>query len=530
MSNIEILDKIKELGQQAASLLNGKEFFLGEVVNRFRTAASKYPHDQAIRTMQVGLEQKLGREGSVAIYSQASLQNMYDEVSGLGNREAFMEELGDLLLENRVTPVAHYNDDFVRGLRNNGEELEITNKDEVNTLASMWDEDPSARVVKSSFVESGRRGVEIELESLGFVNPTVEVAASDSNFVVYAAEVDNRRGRIPFMVPAEIKLGSVLMPSVFVAGDEFQDLTKVNLQTYVNDIGSVAGSATPKGVLDTLNRLTGNKESKLDKQASVSNFDNVLPEGQMLFSTSFLGHTDQSLNEVNEIDVKAPEVPLPPALAGLGESVIRETLVEAGLSYSRDLVVAAKELVGNELKLANIPHDRIVIESEFTGGITVATNITGKGGKKRIEVPVEIANDQVLMPNSFTSGAMAGPFNETSLRSFANKVEGAEFDPFLSDKYDMNFNQLHTLALRKAAYGDFIEATEILSIVNDKFGPEYHKMAHDDLMGLMRIGYSEEEKPLTAMEKFTQTATKAAEERAERMAMSDNPMLFYPKE
>jgi uncharacterized protein YjgD (DUF1641 family) len=94
----------------------------------------------------------------------------------------------------------------------------------------------------------------------------------------------------------------------------------------------------------------------------------------------------------------------------------------------------------------------------------------------------------------------------------------------------MNFADLHKLVLRKAAYGDFIEATESLSIINDKFGPEFHKMAHDNLMELMRIGYGAEEKPLSAMEEFTKMAAEKAKERAERMSMMDNPMLFYPKE
>jgi len=384
---------------------------------------------------------------------------------------------------------------------------------------------------QSSFVESGRRGVEIELESLGFLNPNVEVAAKDPKFVVYAAEVDNRRGRIPFLIPAEIKLGSVLMPSIFVAGDGFKDLNQANLHSYVNDGAGVVAGVSPKAVLDTLNRLTNVSSGNLDKHANYDNggFEDIVPEGPAFFM-SHIGHTDPSLNEISEIDDKVAQVPLPPALVGIGNSLISETLAEAGLSYSRELVLAAKQLVVNELKMANLTHDKVMIDSEFTGGVTLATNINGKGGKKRIEVPVEIVNERVLMPSSFTSGAMAGPFNEASLKSFANKIDGAEFDPFLSDKYDMNFNELHKLALRKAAYGDFIEATEILAIVSDKFGADFHKIAHDDLMSLMRVGYAEEEKPLTAMEQFAKEAEAAAKVRAERMSMMDNPMLFYPKD
>jgi hypothetical protein len=174
--------------------------------------------------------------------------------------------------------------------------------------------------------------------------------------------------------------------------------------------------------------LSNSIDPKFTAQADYDNgtFEGILPQGPALYMSD-IGHTDNSLNTQLPIDDRVEEVPLPKALKGLGESVIRETLVEAGLSYPRELVIAAKQLVANELKLANIIHDKIFVESEFTDGITIATNITGKGGKKRIEVPVEIANDKVLMPSGFTSGAMAGPFTEDSLKSFANKVDGADF-------------------------------------------------------------------------------------------------------
>jgi len=530
MSNKELLDQIKDLAKQAETMLNGREYFLGDVVGRLQVAASKYPHDQAIRSMQRVLEQKLGKEGAITSINQTEVQSLYDDVSGLGNREAFKEELGDLLAEDRVSKVANYNDSHVRGLRDSGEQIEIANQADVSALEGLWSDEPGLNVVKSSFVENGRKGVAIELESLGFINPAVEIAAKNSNFVVYAAEVDTRNGRVPFMIPAEIKLGSVLMPSIFVSGNEFKDLNALNLKAYVNNVASVEGSSTPKGVLDTLNRITG-MEDTVSVQADYGNgeMSDIIPEGPAFFM-DHIGHTDASLNDVREIDDKMAAVELPPALVGLGESLIRETLVEAGLSYPRDTVLSAKQLVSNELRMANIVHDTIVVDSEFAGGITLATNITGKGGKKRIDVPVEVISDQVLMPNSFTSGAMAGLFNEDSLRSFANKIDGEKFDPFLSDKYDMNFNDLHKTALNKAAYGDFIEATEILSIINDKFGHDFHKIAHDDLMDLMRVGYCEEAKPLTAMEQFAKEAAAAAEERAQRMSMSNNAMLFYPGE
>jgi len=530
MSNAELIKQIKNLGQSTESALNGKELWISGVVGRFKEASERHPHDPLIRRLESVLEGKLKREGNLSTISQREMQNLYNEMSGSGNLELFREELGDLLIESGPSSVASHNPDFIKGLRADGEELNVANQHDVSALSALWSGDPSDRVLKSAFVESGRRGVEIELESLGFANPTVAVAAKDLNFVVYSAEIDNRKGRIPFLIPAEIKLGSVLMPSVFVAGDSFEDLNADNIKAYTDDHTSL-GSASPKGVLDTLRRLTATVNgTKNVKEASMDNsFDDILPHGDAIFSST-LGHTDSSLNSINEIDDKVAQVEMPKALVGISDALVRETLAEAGLSYSRELVLAAKQVVSNELKVAGIAHDKLSIESEFSNGITIATNISGKGGKRRIEVPVEIVNEKVLMPGGFTSGAMAGKFNEEGLKSFANTADGAEFDPFLNDKYDMNFNELHRYAMKKAAYGNFAEATEVLSIISDKFGHEYHKMAHDDLMSLMRVGYQKDVKPLSAMEAFAKQASDAAQERASRINMTNNAMLFYPGE
>lgn len=522
MSNDIDLRKLRDM---AESLLNGKGLFVSSVVDRVRTAASKYPHDQAIRTVQLAMEQKFKKEGSLSSISQKDFQSLYDQVSGFGNRTHFLEELGDLLLEDRVKKVANYNEEHVKGLRNHGDTLNIHDEQKSSELQGLWGE-PDTAQIRSASAENGRRGLEIELNSLGFSQATVEVAAFDNNFVVFAAEVGTRSGRVPFLVPAEVRSGSVLMPSVFVAGDQFKDLTAANLRSHVNSNLTTIKHATPKAVINTLNKLVGNEATDISKQA----FDNSsVPMHGAEFYMDPIGRGDGSEDRL-PIDDKMAHVPLPAALKGIGEDAIQETLVEAGLSYDRDTVLAAKQMVANELKLANISFDTIKIASEFDGGITVATNIRGKGGKKKIEVPVEIVNGSVLMPNSFISGPMVGSFDETGLGSFASKTEGAESDPFLNDKYAMTYPELHKLVLKKAAYGDFIEATDALSVINEKFGHEFHRFAHEDLLDLLKAGYGKEEKPLTAMERFAEEAALKAKDKESQIKMSGNAMLFYPGE
>lgn len=518
---------IKEIGALAKTLLDGKEYFVGSLVDRLRKAADKYPHDQAIRTMELAFNKIAKSQGPSAIMNQSQIQSYYDDVSGLGNRNVFMEELGDLLLEDRVSKVANYNEDHAKSLRDNGNDLDIYDRAKIAEMEGLWGA-PNEKEIKRAFAESGRRGIEIELESLGFAQPTVEVMDQTDHFVVFAAEVATRKGRVPFLIPAEVKQASVLMPSVFVSGDSFKDLTADNIRAHLNSDITNMKHASPKAVIETLNRLTG-KDEELFKEAGIDDGMTNVELSSPGFFMDPVGHNDPNVNRL-PIDDKMPEVPMPPALQGLSDSVIKETLVEAGLSYDRDTVIAAKTMVSNELKLANISHETIKVESEFDGGITVATNIVGSGGKKTISVPVEILNGRVLMPKSFISGPMAGPFNEKDLRAFANSEEGESTSPFLNDKIDMSFAQLHEFIMKKAAYGDFIEVTDALGIVSEKFGEQLHRIAHDDLMDLLKAGYVEEEKPLTAMERFAEEAARKAKDKESQIKMTNNAMLFYPNE
>jgi len=521
MSNIA---EIKRLASLASNVLNGKEYFLGSVIGRLQKAASKYPHDHAIRTMQLTLETRAKKNDKMTIISQGEIQSIYDDVSGLGNRVHFQEQLGDLLLENRVSKVASYNDNYINALRGDGEQISLADDSVVDSYKDLW-RSPEDMVTKSAFVEGGRKGLEIELQSLGFSQPTVEVSLKNNDFVVFAAEVSSRKGRVPFLIPAEIKNGSVLMPSVFVSGNEFKDLTAENIRSHIGNASNTQKHVTAQAVVATLTKLT-KKPASNQNAVFASDFGQISMNSPELLM-DFVGHTNQPQQP---IDDKIASVKMPEALVGISEGAVQEALVEAGLSYHRDAVLAAKAVVANELKMANVRFDTIKVASEFNGGILLATNISGKGGMKRVEIPVEISGNKPLIPSSFTSGAYAGSFDETGLQVFAKQVEGEAFDPMLNDKYDMSFNKLHKMALQKAAYGDFIESTEILSIISEKFGHDFHRIAYNDMMDLLKVGFGDEVKPMTAMERFAQEASAKAKDKESQIHMSQNSMLFYPKE
>ena len=83
------LDEFAKLAELAQSLLGGKEYLIGTIAQRLHKAASKYPHDQAIRSMQFVVDKRIDKEGGAVIISQKDFQDLYDQVSGLGNAAKF---------------------------------------------------------------------------------------------------------------------------------------------------------------------------------------------------------------------------------------------------------------------------------------------------------------------------------------------------------------------------------------------------------------------------------------------------------
>lgn len=514
---------IQELAKLANSLLEGKEYLIGTIADRCVQAANKYPHDQAIRAVQNVFEQKIAKEGALILVSQKDFQGLYDQVSNLGNSSHFEEELGDLLLENRRKVNASYNSDFANANRDSGTSISLADSDSVAELEGVFAA-PGTKVAQSKFVENGRKGVAMEIAAMGFANPTIEIAAQDNNFVVYSAEIDSRHGRIPFLIPAEIKLGSVLLPSVFVSGNDFLELNAQNIRLHTNNfIGNATTVATSKTVLSALNRLT--TDTSLSKQASLEDFDGIVPESQGYYREFSDAVPHESMS------IQAEPAVMPKELMGLSESMIKETLLESGLSFDRDVVMAAKAMVSMELKGSGVSHDKITIASEFPGGIILATNIVGKGGRKGIEVPVEIMSGQVLLPTTFVSGAVAKNFDAASLLSFANDSGDGEFNACLSDKYDMSFKNLYSSALTSAARGNFVDVEESLAVISEKFGPEFHKVAFSDLMQLVDIGFNQPvEKPLDEVELYIKEASERIRHKEADIKMSKNLIYLYPED
>lgn len=509
-----------KLVRMAEEFLEGREFFVSAVLERVREASNAFPHDGAIRTAQLVLEKKASREGSLATMSQNDFQRLYTDVSGLGNTEVFRELLGDLLRQDGPSAVAHYNNELASSLRSSGTEVDLVDPDLAESFAGLFD--APSNVVRGSFIDNGRKGVELELTSLGFLSPSVEVAAKNDQFVVYAAAIDSSNGRFAALVPAEIKMGTVLMPSVFVSGGHFVELNRSNLLSYAQEVAQVGAKDHPQKILEALT-AAATQQDGMEKTASVQ-----MDGNSIVLAAPSIYQAQIEDDRPTELELTPEVVSMPQELEHLTEGMIRDVLVEAGLSFDAPVIASAKNVISSELQGMGIPYGKISVASEFDSGILISATLKGLGGAKTIDVPVEIVNGQPLMPSVFTSGVVAKPFEERELKAFAMGSEGT-FNAIMSDKYGMTFPELHKFALKNAAFGNFVEVEESLAVIAERFGDQYHKFAFDDLMGLLNAGFNEEQ-PAESVDRYLKEAMDKARDQESNIKMSGNLLYLYPEE
>ena len=132
------------------------------------------------------------------------------------------------------------------------------------------------------------------------------------------------------------------------------------------------------------------------------------------------------------------------------------------------------------------------------------------------------------MPSVFTAGALAQPFDKQTLIAFAADEGAGKFDPTKSSKYLMSFKDLHSLVLKNAAYGDFVEVEDGLAVIAEQYGMELHKVAHDDLIDLLAIGYSDE--PAEKVDHYLEQARARAQDKENFIHVQSSAALLYPRD
>lgn len=517
MSQYEDINNLLSLANQVVS---GKEYFVSTVVGRLEDAICTLPHDGAIRTAHRAMSERLRKEGSLATITQEQFGKLYNEVGSLGNRTGFRELLGDLLPDySTVEKVSSYNDTFTSSRRDSDDMLELADQELVGKYASIWSGvDPDLERIAGYGIES----IGAQLAKLGFSNPKVSVTAKNNHFVIFAAEAESPNGHFTTYLPAEVSAGNILLPSVFASPRGFEEITRENLLNYSSELRERTARLPEPGRL--LAGLTAVATAGQETLQVTADDESIAP----LNSPSLYMELREYAPETLEVEAYHE---FPDQLKSFLTEDVRDSIVEAGLSISPEITLTAKSLVSSLIRSAGLKLERVAIDSEFDGGLLVGANVTGSAGKRTIQVPVEVIAGQVLSPSVFMSGSHLGEFDVTSLQSFANDNSAAGiFKSAFSSKASWSYPELYSCAIKSAAYGDFVEVEDAMSVILDQFGPELHRTAFTDVSNLMVAKASPSIEDEDPFEKMISEAAEKARTAENQIKMSSTLMLLYPQE
>lgn len=468
---------INDLKRQAESLLSqmerGREFIIGQVSDRLRVAAETNPQDTVIKAVARVVED-MSRKDPTRLICQAEIEGVYNNLVGLnvtGTR--FREELGDLLLSPKPEGAKphprfaqeHRDDPMQKAL----DEVDPALRGELGQLF-----DQAADRYDAGKAADARGYVERELRSLGFGTPRVRIAGGNSRHLIFAADLDTVRGPVRVYIPADAS--GTKLPSIFVAGDHFAELSREGLERHIE---SAAVVRTPPvkvdAVLRSLSLLTG--ETQAQQKAAEDTAAKVaalLPNANGSEGLSAPQIVGASLpDEPKQRDVTIPQQPLPEPLKALTAD-LDEGLAEAGLSYPQTSVRLAKRMLVAELAAMGFKGAQVRISAPTQDGFICQAVLSTPRGRVGIDVPIEMRDNQPLMPTVFAKDDQVEDFNQAALSRFlANSPDTMPAAPFQSARLaGMSLYELKDELLKKAGSGDFDGCDAVMEAVAARFDPE----------------------------------------------------------
>jgi hypothetical protein len=457
-----------------AKLTEGKYYELDDLNNRLQKTAEIYPHDTVIKAVARVIEQ-LYKKGQSKLISQGDIEKIYNELIGLNvTGTKFREVLGDLLISEKPTSVEP-NLNYTRGMRDNPEEG-IIEYDIDSNVKEGFDKlfNPIADKYDPKCAISAKEKVGLELKSLGFDNVKIRLAGGDSKFLIFATDFDTNRGSVRIFIPAEAS--GTQLPSVFVAGNKFDELTSNSVNEYLVN-ASYRNNRLPNvsDILNTLNTITtGVKIAVPDGDFSklVDSLPNSNGSEGLSGPEVFASMPD---NSKNVKDVEIPLIPTPEPLKALA-SEIEKNVIEASVGYPQAVVRMTKRMLIAELSSMGFKNSQVRVSHPTNDGFICEAVLNTTNGKVSIEVPIEIKENSPLLPSVFAKNDFVDHFNATSLHAFATKNKNVEvFIETDSNLNGMNLLQLKDIITKSAMKGDFNTCDEAILVIEKKFDENTHK-------------------------------------------------------
>lgn len=477
MTNFSALKSQAEL--LLAKLEQGKHYKIGDLNTRLRQVAEENPQDVVIRSI-ASIVEKAYHKNPVALVSQGDIDKLYNELVGLnagGTR--FREVLGDLLLSNIPTRDVT-NADYTNSVRNpetEGMEYDV-DKEVKSGLDQLFQ--IGADKYNPQLAANAKQKVELELRTLGFDNSRVRLAGGNARFLIFAADLDTNRGAIRIYVPAEAT--GTKFPSIFVAGDRFENLTTTDLRAHLEE-ASYRSNRPPKvsSILHSLDlAIKANQENVSDED--FSKIASAMPQENGSEGVSGPGLFANLPDQKDNIkDIEIPVTPVPKELKVVA-SDLEESVMEAAVGYPQAAVRLAKKMIIVELGSMGFKGSQVRVAAATHDGFICEATLNTPRGKFNIEIPIEMSGNAPLLPSVFAKNDYVAKFNAANLHALAMQEAGSANVSVTRDSelYGMSFYELRDVIIRAAASRDFDRCDEVMEIISQRFDKDAYRSAVAD--------------------------------------------------
>lgn len=451
MSNFK--NELTQLRALAERLTGGgdRDYAVNDVLSRIDSAYAA-TRDAGLHT----LRNAVAAHGDGLLIRQSDLRAMWDRVASMGRSEVVREHLGDLLGdEGPANPVRRTQ------MLGPGGDLDIS-VDSAGRYAGLWGSPGMQK-----FADAGLRSISAELSDYG-IQPELRFAAQDDRFVVYAARVEDGGRESTFLIPAEVRSGAVLLPSVFY-GNGFAEFNQSNINRWI--AGGHKTASTGVALIDHLNNLAGPAVPSVD----AGDWKVTPDSGSVVDLGSALSPVLANAEVPESLDDKARQ---------MGGAEFERIFVEATLKCGLTAVAAAKRVVSVGLSQAGVRHGDVSVEKEIDGGLLLGTHIRSAGGTRYISVPVELNGQSALMPSIFQGGNGVHTWDECALKSFA-AGDGVDFHASASNLSGRTFGELYRIAIANSNNGNLAGAEEALAVILAQYGDDHHRQTLQDMTSLI---------------------------------------------
>jgi len=441
MPNIDI----KTLASSIASLAeviqeNDKHIRLSELSDIFSKleASESYRTDQVIRNVANIVERRANANPN-GLISREEFGQLYDAFAGLNPNSNFKNIFSEVLPVGVAVakPTAEASRDNFYFYERNPNSIEVDEDTE----------EPSADVFAStipsqplSVVEAGLDLVKDELEMLGQKLP-IDFEGDTDTGMIYSVDLGmSRKAYIPIEVVNRVPIP----PKVIVANQSEFPFSR-----------------------EGFDRATRAPSKNSFIRQHFSTYRDVPMSEEII-----------EVDEYTELDDKTvmPDALLPFAV------VAEQRLLESSLGYPVEIVASGRELVETELMDLGYPLVKVKATNRNDDGIIYTADIETEQGKFAIDVPITIDNRGIAaFPSHFHYGEAQDKY-ELSRQGFDKLLATATIDPprYSGDMIEMTYSELRKELLTSTMKRDFTRATEVLALVDDKFGSEHHKACLSD--------------------------------------------------